>query len=189
MLPWKCKTTHWRGFKSDSFNTLIWVEIVSMKGVLESPGFKLGMQTGSRVRCTERFGALREERGRLDRAGGEREREWDKKRKNNLSTPSLIFIQARESSFASRASTPPLSLIHYYPSPLPLPLLLPIPFQFFPLIMTSLFSSPASPTVSITAEQQGSRKAAELVHKITTIKREIHPKAIGEASGDTPPNF
>lgn len=119
------------------------------------------MQTGSRVTSTERLCVLRKERGQPERAG--RERKKHKKRKSNLSTPSLIFIQTREPSVASRASAPPLSLFLYYPSPLPLPHLLPIPFNSLPLIITRLLSSPASPTVSITAEQQGRRKAAELV--------------------------
>lgn len=98
------------------------------------------MQTGSRVSCTERLWALREERGQPDRAG--RGRKPAKKRKSNLSTPSLIFIQTWESSFASHASTPPISLFLYYPPPLSLcPFYYLFPFTFFPLIMTGLISS------------------------------------------------
>lgn len=87
------------------------------------------MQTGSRVSCTERLWALREERGQPDRAGRERKR--DKKRKSNHSTPSLIFIQTWvklciSCLHPSHFSLPLLS----FPS-LPLPLLLPIPFHFF----------------------------------------------------------
>ena len=130
------------------------------------------MQAGSRVTSTERLWALRKERGQPERSG-EGEKKNTKKRKNNLSTPSLIFIQTREPSVASRASAPPFSLFLYYPSPLPLPPLLPIPFNSLPLIRTRLLSSPASPTVSVTAEQQrsgGSRRAGPAPRR-TAIKR------------------
>lgn len=139
----------------------------------------------------ERLWALGEERGQLGRAGRERERQ--KKRKSNLSTPSLIFIQAWESSFASRASTPPLSFFLFlcYPFLLLLPLLLPIPFHFF---------SPPSPHNSpplisqlhTTAEQQERRKKKKKkpswssFKEITAIKRYIHPKALWGAFDDSP---
>lgn len=121
------------------------------------------MQTGSRVSGTERLQALRVERALPARAGRERERQT--KRERVISPHPASFLFKHESSFASRAFTPPFPLVPYYPSPLPLPLLLPIPFHFFfLLIMAHLISSPASPTTSITAEEQGRKKKTTKLH-------------------------
>lgn len=67
------------------------------------------VQRGCRLeaRCTGRLWALREERGQPARAGRVREGNETKRERVISPHPSLIFIQTRESSVATRASSPP----------------------------------------------------------------------------------
>lgn len=117
------------------------------------------MQTGSGVRCTGRLWALREERGQPVRAGRER-RERDQKRKSNLPTPQPHFysnmrVKRCHSCFQPSLffSLPLLSFASRFAPSITYSLSL-----LSTLIVPCLISSPASPTVSITAEQQGEGK-------------------------------
>lgn len=124
--------------------------------------------------CAERLWALGEERGQPGRAGRERET----KRERVISPHPASFLFKHECRALPLA--PPFPLF-YFPSPL-------APSITYSLSLFSL-SSPASPTVSITPEQQERREAAESVQppeKELQLKDKSTLKLLRGPSGDTP---
>lgn len=148
------------------------------------------MQTGSRVSCTARLQALREERGQPARAGRKRESErdtqTDKKRKSNLSTPSLIFIQTRVKLCLScfHPSVSSLSLLSF-PSPFAPSITYSFSLFFPLLIMAHLISSLTYNIYYSRGTGKGKKRSCPAPCKYLQLKDKSVLKESWEASGET----